>query len=88
MRLRVREYDVYADAKCSLCGKRADAMWGGDTNVFVCSTCAVDTLPQLIADAIYKPRDKDLYTAAHQALPRILLAFWRAMTARSSHVGE
>ncbi|WP_159956341.1 hypothetical protein [Pseudomonas sp. R76] len=39
--------------KCSFCSEqKATALWMGDIDVFVCSICAVELLPQLMADAI------------------------------------
>lgn len=39
--------------KCSFCSEqKAAALWMGDIDIFVCSICAVELLPQLMADAI------------------------------------
>lgn len=46
------EQNLYADAKCSICGGEPNAMWGGREPIFVCRTCALEILPRLIADAI------------------------------------
>ncbi|MGH8601255.1 MAG: hypothetical protein ACREXR_00275 [Gammaproteobacteria bacterium] len=38
---------------CSFCSDRkADALWMGKIDIFACSLCAVEILPQLMADAI------------------------------------
>jgi hypothetical protein len=47
-----KEYDLYPDAKCSICGSHPTAMWRGVSDVFICPGCAVDVLPRLIADAL------------------------------------
>lgn len=38
---------------CSFCGENtAKALWMGKSDIFVCSHCAIEHLPQLMADAI------------------------------------
>lgn len=44
--------DMYKDATCSICGnKHPVAMWSGCEDIFVCTSCAENILPRLIADA-------------------------------------
>lgn len=39
---------------CMICGDcQGDGLWSGNTDVIVCSKCAVEILPKLIADSIY-----------------------------------
>lgn len=42
-----------AEEICSFCDDhKASALWMGKIDIFVCKLCAVELLPQLIADAI------------------------------------
>ena len=44
-----------ADGKprtCLVCGKEPDAIWVGAGVVTVCRVCAIEVLPQLMADAV------------------------------------
>jgi hypothetical protein len=44
--------DIHKDAKCSICGSEyPSAMWSGCEDIFVCTQCAKNILPRLIADA-------------------------------------
>ena len=41
------------DHTCHMCGKnKANAFWNGEQQFFVCRNCAVEKLPELIADAV------------------------------------
>jgi hypothetical protein len=67
---------------CSLCGNPAQGVWHPTTGnaVSCCHTCAVDSLPALIADALQATgqRPDELQTLFH----RIELQFWGAMALR------
>lgn len=53
MRLSNQPGDHYSGATCTICSRRATAMWSGvGGEIFVCQCCALDTLPRLIADAV------------------------------------
>jgi len=71
----------HAAEYCSVCGAPADAAWHGNHVIAVCSTCAIETLPSLIADAIYLPKHKAA-DAAKRSLERVDSRFWRALTLR------
>lgn len=50
---------MYSDEKCTFCGeKKANGMWRGTTDIFVCKRCALDKLPQLMADTIVGGTDE------------------------------
>ncbi|EIO4097950.1 hypothetical protein HYO33_23565 [Vibrio parahaemolyticus] len=39
--------------KCSFCGERKpNGIWMGNDSVFCCKPCAIEVLPQLLADAV------------------------------------
>jgi len=45
--------EVSLHAKCFHCGAPFNAMWQGSEGIlYVCTPCAVDVLPRLIADAV------------------------------------
>jgi hypothetical protein len=45
--------DVDIHAKCFHCGAPFNAMWqGSECILYVCTPCAVDVLPRVIADAV------------------------------------
>ena len=45
--------DVDPDAKCLFCGEPFNAMWHGSEGVlYICTACAVEVLPRVIADAV------------------------------------
>lgn len=77
---------------CSFCGQEAArAFWstaGEDRgDIRVCWPCAVEVLPALIADALAGPYTPDLNgirwldpSRFQQELPKILSAYWRAVS--------
>jgi len=66
--------------KCAFCDNHPVAYWHlGTSDLKVCSTCAVDLLPRLIADAIAADGGVDdvrFVNRLHDALQRIENAFW------------
>ncbi len=67
---------------CNFCDCHATAFWQTSNSVMVCSMCAVDILPKLIADATLTGlnfQDKMAYArAAEQTLESIAKNFYRA----------
>ncbi|HBM16068.1 MAG TPA: hypothetical protein DD381_06985 [Lentisphaeria bacterium] len=64
-----------AKQNCSFCGiEKSTAMWSGSTNVFVCHKCAIEILPNFIADAIY-----NRHTRFSDCLDKIEKNFYYAM---------
>jgi|GEM_PF-4718863 len=83
----VHENHKAEGAMCSFCGERpATALWMGQIEIFSCSVCASETLPQLMADAIVGGLDfkhVELSSGATTALtkePRILERFHGAFS--------
>lgn len=81
--------DIYEekDRECQLCGEYPHAAWGhGDSTLFVCEECALEILPQVIADAIHVRWAKGDYyefkKIGNEALQRVALVFWRAIACR------
>jgi hypothetical protein len=65
--------------KCTLCDSPATAMWQGRETIYICSQCALESLPALIADSIWiSPRG----IHAHSFVDSILVSFWRALALR------
>lgn len=49
----ISECEMDLNEMCSFCGEhKAEAVWMGAAEVFCCRHCAVEYLPQLMADAI------------------------------------
>lgn len=71
-----------ANAKCTLCGNQATGQWtgqGGDINV--CSECATEFLPRLIADATLGEAPNDeIPMRGHHILETVQKNFWYATT--------
>jgi hypothetical protein len=65
--------------RCTVCGARKwSAYWvGAETEIAVCRSCAVETLPALIADALADERPTIHVLLQH--VERIRLRFWRAL---------
>jgi hypothetical protein len=65
---------------CWVCGQPATKAWHGETTLAICSFCALESLPALIADAvqIVGQRDSEL----RDIFARIESRFWRAMALR------
>lgn len=65
---------------CNLCGDcYADAYWQGHDRVSVCSGCALDTLPALLADTVVGVRTVPrIMDRCKQALERFSMNYWRA----------
>jgi hypothetical protein len=72
-----------AQGICHICGERSNAMWMCAKADFfeVCSTCAKEKLPLIIADAIGLGT-KDQWAAAESALHEVTSAFWRGLAIR------
>lgn len=72
--------DIGADRirTCAVCGGDWSGLWIGATELHVCAGCALDVLPRLIADAVWRPaldaRDADAL------VQKVRAEFWRAMT--------
>ncbi len=61
--------------ECSFCGELATAYWSTDYSaVFVCRTCAIEALPQLMADAVAH-NNEDAENGRAQAVQGIMGAF-------------
>ncbi len=53
MLIHERDQETDKEKNCSFCGERkASALWMGAIDIFCCSHCASELLPQLMADAI------------------------------------
>lgn len=68
--------------RCFSCGNKATAVWRGvEATVEVCPTCAVETLPALIADACHAHPGRGVadFTVALNTITRV---FWRAVACR------
>ena len=69
---------IDTDARCSCCGTDDwTATWSGHARLYVCRSCAIDVLPALIADAIWRP----ILTFAdvEASVVAILRTFWRGI---------
>jgi hypothetical protein len=54
-------------------------MWSGiDGHLYVCTSCALTSLPALIADAVWSPHLT--YADALRSLADITTVFWRVLT--------
>ena len=79
--------DMYAGKRCRLCGNdHPAAMWRGEMDIFVCTTCAIDVLPRLIADAVVS--DHADFTSVLEDKNRIDKAFWEAVACRALSLGR
>ena len=75
--------DIITDrkTKCQICSNRAATAWwmaGPKGDIFVCQTCAAQTLPTLAVDAL---NIMDVRLLDH-TLDKMQIAFWRAATLR------
>lgn len=73
--------DIRQADLCDVCDQAATARWRGNRNIAICSTCAIDVLPKLMADAIDLSPDEN-FDRAKTSLERIVRTFWRAMACR------
>jgi hypothetical protein len=80
------EYLYFSDAgehpKCCLCGeRRANGLWQGSTLLLICRWCAIDTLPQLMADAFVDAchEGRPLHKELHDAVEHINKKFYQAV---------
>lgn len=66
-----------ATGRCSLCDERASAAWIGAGTIEICTHCAVEMLPGLIADAIFYP----YATHGHfeSSFGKVQSRFWKAV---------
>ena len=68
-----------ARKKCMVCGKRkSDVFWAGHKTIQFCSSCTLDILPMLAADAtleLYPMRDSP--ETAKAALHHLAERYWR-----------
>lgn len=61
----IKEFDANCAEKCALCDEnKADAIWTCAKDIYVCKRCALDFLPQLMADAIVGGTDKKFIKSA------------------------
>lgn len=65
--------------KCGACGHPATAVWQGAGTISICSTCAVEVLPALAADALAARIDD--YDDARRSIRDIEARYWRAIAA-------
>jgi hypothetical protein len=66
---------------CSFCGApQAAGWWHGEQRVSVCRTCAVQTLPRLMADALVGEREdfRHVYASLYRELLEAERHFWMA----------
>ena len=61
------------EGTCNVCGEKPDASWVGKKRINICSKCAFDIFPKLMADAVANrilnhPINKNLQIAAFQAM--------------------
>jgi hypothetical protein len=71
------------EGSCTLCGESSRAYWQGDNGLIeVCHSCALSTLPALIADATYLTHTHAC-DDAKLALVDIERTYWRAMFQRA-----
>jgi hypothetical protein len=71
------------DAACSICGGPPTAVWVGRSTIWTCHRCALETLPQLIADAVHVRSDADRpMTPFLDAVPEFLGRFWYGVASR------
>jgi hypothetical protein len=67
---------------CFVCQNPADAVWIGYQNVSVCRSCAVNTLPRLIADTVAAQHQAGAdYRVFEETEREIVAAFWKGATA-------
>ncbi len=57
-------------ANCHFCQAPAHAYWHNEDNFYVCSECAIDRLPLLIADAVTANNPTGTLDAAMEAISR------------------
>ena len=69
----------YATGVCSICGHESVAIWTGEKTIEICSTCATEKLPLLIADSVGHANP----VHAESAAKSIESAFWRGMALRA-----
>jgi hypothetical protein len=77
----------YSGMACSICGKMSSAVWSGETTIFVCSECAVNILPALIADAVSTSHMKDI-GGLSSTLARIEAVYWRAASNNMARIAR
>lgn len=73
----------HENAVCSICDEKPHAFWSGWKWVYVCSSCAVEILPKLIADAIWLRTEST--DDAKQMLTAITGAYWEGIASRFSY---
>lgn len=66
---------------CSICRQPATAAWHGNTTIAICSTCAVNILPALIADAVDLSHKRPMERVKLAAL-QVERNLWRAVALR------
>jgi hypothetical protein len=86
--------DMFPGAKCSICGKKPNAMWSGEVSVFVCAWCAESVLPALIADAVvghqraHRFGERARWDCAYRSMERAKHTFWRALAIAYARLPE
>lgn len=80
------EWLLGKEAKCSVCGKPADAEWRGNQDICICLDCGLSCLPKMIADVIASqcPTYGPLSGNFHRYESDILLTYWKAAAAAIS----
>ena len=58
---------------CQICGNEPDTTWSRNEDIIICSRCAFDILPKIMADAVANrllnhPIPKDLQISAFKAM--------------------
>lgn len=78
---------------CLVCGKAPDAIWAGTGIITVCRGCAVDVLPRLIADALFRARWEPgsgltITKAFKEYWTRAGASFWQGVAHNLSFLGR
>lgn len=66
---------------CDVCDQAATAWWRGHRTISICSTCAAEVLPALMADAISSVMVED-WDRSKRVFDQIESRFWRALVHR------
>jgi hypothetical protein len=67
------------DEPCNVCGGRSRAMWCCEKEIYVCSECAINTLPRLIADAVCAAYSRTQASTFERIETEITRNYWKAL---------
>ena len=95
MSMTENERDLCEDIPdCMFCGQhKADALWLGNVEIFICRWCAVkDVLPKLMADAVCNARlewkGRNLQKDVEDSLKDIKASYYRAAMINTNRILE